>query len=119
MVAAFAANEDEGPDATITATGRRTKSTASAGNRSILILSPTVYDCYVLAFDVAGFLQTLSKSTQPGRHHLGRSGIQKPDNGQRELLCVRRQRPPNGCATDKGYEVSAPHVSPRLNRGTL
>ena len=35
VVAAFAANEDRGPDATITATGRRTKSTASAGNRSI------------------------------------------------------------------------------------
>ena len=35
VVAAFAANEDGGPEATIAATGRRTKSTASAGNRSI------------------------------------------------------------------------------------
>ncbi|MGA7534941.1 MAG: hypothetical protein WBW27_23975 [Pseudolabrys sp.] len=35
VVAALAANEDGGPEATIAATGRRTKSTASDGNRSI------------------------------------------------------------------------------------
>ena len=51
-----------------------------------LILSPSVYDCYVLAFDVTGLFQALSKSTQPGRDHFGRSGIEKPDDRRCELL---------------------------------
>src|SRR5262249_34438231 len=63
-----------------------------------LILSPSVYDCYVLAFDVAGFLQTLSESTQPARYHLGRSGVEKPDNGRCELLRVPHAGPANCCA---------------------
>ena len=60
VVAALAATSSVGP-ATITATCRRTKSAAKRRQPIVLILRPAVFDCDVLAFDVAGFAQALAE----------------------------------------------------------
>ena len=58
-----------------------------------LIVGPAVFDRYVLALDMTGFLQTLAKSAQTVHVRAGRRAVQEPDHRHRLLLRPRRQRP--------------------------
>lgn len=68
VVAAFAANEDGGPDVTITATAHQVH--RQRRQTVIVIFGPSVCDPHVLAIDITGLLKALSKSTQPSRHYV-------------------------------------------------
>src|SRR5262249_12813364 len=74
-----------------------------------LILGPAVYDCHVLALDVAALFQALAKFTQSARHRLLRSAVKEPNHRHCRLLCGRRERPRRRCAADERDELAAPH----------
>src|SRR5262245_21878453 len=76
-----------------------------------LPLQPVVLHRYVLALDVAGFVEAVPKSGGKGR--IGRSGIDKPDNWHRRLLRTHGERPRNRCTAQKRNEIAPPHASPR------
>src|SRR6516162_3261297 len=65
VVAALAARADNTPGDTITATRSLTRSAASAGSRSTWFPPPAIFDHQVLAFNVAGLVQTLPEASQP------------------------------------------------------
>src|SRR5262245_64208564 len=46
-----------------------------------LIFGPAVYDCHVIAFDIAVLLQALAKSAQPVREDVRRCGVEEPNDG--------------------------------------
>src|SRR5262249_51749262 len=72
------------------------------------------YDHYVLALDVAGLFQALSKPTQPRCDHFGRSGIEKPDDRRCMLLSACQARPNKNTRTGNSFdEVSSPHFATR------
>src|SRR5262249_27766036 len=58
-----------------------------------LILSPAVFNGHVLARDIAGFRQPLSKCAQMVSGRIGRSGVQIPDHPHCRLLRAPRERP--------------------------
>ena len=60
-VALAAATEAGALAAAITLTWRRTRSAASAGSRSVLILAPAIFDRDVLALDIAALFQALAE----------------------------------------------------------
>ena len=72
VVAAFAASAAGVPVAAITATWRRTRSAANAGNRSVFALRPAIFDRDVLALDIAVSLKPLTEGGQHARVRLGR-----------------------------------------------
>ena len=51
-----------------------------------------VLDRHVLAFDSASFVEAFAERGRIARVGFGPSVSDKPDHGQRWLLCVRRQR---------------------------
>jgi hypothetical protein len=59
----------------------------------ISTLRPAVFDCHVLAFDIAGLLQALAKSAHTVRESLGRLSIEEPDHRHGRLLRARGKRP--------------------------
>src|SRR5262245_60705726 len=80
VVAALAAKAETGPSAeAITVTCRRTNSPGA--------VRPAVFDCDVLALDMARLLQPLSKRAQTLHVVLKRCGAEEPDHRQRLLLC--------------------------------
>src|SRR5262249_20695865 len=100
VVAPFAGRAAGGFTA-ITATRRRTKSAASSGSRSKLVLGPAVHNRDVLSFDKAGILQATVKCPQAVREHLRRGAVEEPNHRHRRLLRVRRERPCGGCTADE------------------
>jgi hypothetical protein len=56
------------------------------GKPIVATLRPAEFDRDVLALDVAGFLQTLAEDSHEVRIGSGRSAMQVPDHGQRQLL---------------------------------
>ena len=91
VLAAFAANAAVAPPfVAITATRRRTSSAASTGSRSNSPSRPAVFD--LLALDIAGVFQALSKGAQLVRHGVRRSGIEESNHRHRRLLRTRRHR---------------------------
>src|SRR5262249_39887016 len=61
---------------------------------------------YVLALDVAGFVEALAE--RGGKGWIGRSGIDESDDRYRRLLRPRRERP-HCRAAEKGDEIATPH----------
>ena len=59
----------------------------------VLALQPVVLDRHVLAFDVAGFVETFAERGHIARGGIGRPVVDKPDHRQRRLLRARRERP--------------------------
>src|SRR6516225_7314757 len=74
-----------------------------------MTLSPAVFDSHVLAFDIAGFLQALAKSTHHIRIFSGECAIEKSDHRHRGLLRARRERPCSRRAAEQRDELPAPH----------
>src|SRR4051812_3697522 len=70
-------------------------------------MRPTGFHRYVLAFNVAEFLQALPKSVQPGRHQR-RPAAQKPDHWHGWLLRPRPQRP-RRCTAEQRDELAPLH----------
>src|SRR5262249_11499331 len=74
----------------------------------ILTVGPAVFDCYVLALDMARLLQGLSKRAQTLHVVLKRCGAEEADYGECRLLGARRERPRRR-TTEQRYELAAPH----------
>ena len=56
-------------------------------------MRPAVFDCDVLTFDEAAFLETLAECRHKVRNVLGRQNMDEADDRHRRLLCPRRERP--------------------------
>src|SRR5262249_34036923 len=67
-----------------------------------------VFDGYVLAFDIAGFVQTLAERGNERGERLRRPSDEEPDHRHRRLLRARRQRP-RGRTAEKREELAAHH----------
>ena len=91
-VAAFAASAAELPEVAITLARRRTRSAASAGNRSNCAARHAMFDRHVLAFDMAGFGETAAECIQERPTRSDRLRAEKPHHRHR-LLRARRKRP--------------------------
>src|SRR5262249_38077291 len=75
----------------------------------ILTVRPAVFDCYVLALDMARLLQGLSKRAQTLHVVLKRCGAEKPDHRHRRLLRARRERPRDSRAAEQCDERTSVH----------
>src|SRR5262249_14515858 len=74
----------------------------------ILTVRPAVFDCDVLALDMARLLQPLSKRAQTLHVVLKRCGAEEADHRKRRLLRARRERP--GChSAEERDELAPPH----------
>src|SRR5262245_35100436 len=78
------------------------------GKPIIVTLRPAVVDRDVLAFDVAGFLQTLAECANEVRIRSGRSAMKITDHWNNQLLRARRERPRRRTA-EQSDEVAAFH----------
>src|SRR6516164_2380611 len=63
------------------------------GKAIVVTLRPAVFDRDVLAFDVAGFLQTLAERANEVRIRSGRSAMKITDHWNNRSLRARRERP--------------------------
>src|SRR5262249_24769003 len=79
------------------------------GQSIIVTLCPAIFDRNVLAFDVAGLLQTLAEGGHVTRVSLWRCAVEEPDHRHRRLLRARRKRPSGYTSADKYDEVPPPH----------
>src|SRR5262245_1764378 len=77
----------------------------------VVTLPPAVFDCEVLALDVARLLEALAKCRQTARHRLGRSGVEEPDHRLRWLLRAGSQRPRGRRAAEQRDELAPLHHS--------
>ena len=73
---------------------------------------PIVFDCHVLAFDIAGFAQASLERAHTVRKQVRRFSAEETDHRLSGLLRTRRERPRGGRATDKGDELPPPRLSP-------
>src|SRR5262245_49237090 len=79
-------------------------------------ICPAKFNDDVLAIDVSDFIQPLTKRRYLPRIGIGRSGIEKTDDGQR-LLRARRERP--GCrAAEERDDFASSHGVPPSGRST-
>ncbi len=74
-----------------------------------LIVGETVYDCHVLALDIAGVFEALAKCTQAVRDHVRRPAVEKSDHRHGRLLRSRRERPSSRRAAEQRDEVASSH----------
>jgi hypothetical protein len=58
-----------------------------------LIVGRAVFDCDVLALNIAGFVQTLAKCAELDSPCLRRCGVNEPDHRDCRLLPARHERP--------------------------
>jgi putative ABC transport system substrate-binding protein len=70
---------------------------------------PAIFDRHALAFDIAGFLQTLAKRAQSVRERIGRCRMEKPDHRHRRLLRARPERPRRHRAAEQSDELPPRH----------
>jgi hypothetical protein len=88
----------------------------------VLALQPVVFDLYVLALDIAAFVEAPAECGHMMRGAIRRVVPDKPDHRQR-LLCAHRERP-SGCRADQERDELAPpqligpHVPPRFEDRT-
>src|SRR5262249_40058003 len=75
----------------------------------ILTVRPAVFDCDVLALDMARLLQPLSKRAQTLHVVLKRCGAEEADHRECRLLRARRQRPRSGRAAEERDEGAPFH----------
>src|SRR5262249_35863899 len=75
----------------------------------ILAVRPAVFDCDVLALDIARLPQPLSKRAPTLPVVLKRCGAEEADHRECRLLPARRERPRSSCAAEQGDELAAPH----------
>jgi hypothetical protein len=71
----------------------------------VLTLRPAVFDCDVLTFDKAGFVEAFAERGQIERPGVERTGTEKADDRHRGLLRVRRERPNRRRAAQQRDEV--------------
>ena len=79
------------------------------GQAIVLAPSPTKFDRYIFAFDIAGFIQSLAERGQIGHVALGRPDAEIPDHRHRLLLRARNERPCRCRAAKHGDELAAVH----------
>ncbi len=91
MVAFLAANADGAPVTTIRSTLRRTKSAASSGRRSCLLLGKSVLDGDILSLDPAKLAQLLPKRLHEDRATGSSAWIQ--ETYAEDFSCLLRLRP--------------------------
>jgi hypothetical protein len=72
-----------------------------------LALQPVVLHRYILALEVAGFIEALAERGGKGR--IGWSGIDEPDNRHSRLLRARRERPRRCAAEQRDERAAAAH----------
>ena len=77
-----------------------------------LSVRPAIFDRYILALDIAGFLQTLTECVHLGRVAVRRCAIEKSDHRERLLLRTHREWPCRHAA-EKRDEIASLHVPPR------
>jgi hypothetical protein len=75
-----------------------------------LPFSPAIFDRHVLAFDIVGFVQTLTKRGHVRTQTRQGCGVEVSDHQHRRLLRMRRKRPRNRRAAEKRDEPAPPHV---------
>src|SRR5262249_58596209 len=74
-----------------------------------MALRPAVFDRDMAALNVAGFFQSLAKSSYQVFRTVSGSAVEKPDHRYRRLLRPRRKRPRNRCSAKKRDELAASH----------
>src|SRR5262245_34484952 len=74
----------------------------------VLALQPVVLNHYVLALDVAGFVETFAERSGSARGGIGRTGADEAHDRHRRLLRARRERP-RSCAANQRDELAPPH----------
>ena len=79
------------------------------GQAIVLAPSPTKFDRYVFAFDIAGFIQSLAERGQIGHVALGRPGAEVPDHRYWWLLRTRLTRPRGRRTAEKRNELASLH----------
>src|ERR1035437_10558317 len=75
----------------------------------VLAPRPTVFDRYILAFDITGFTQAMSEGGKPRRVCFGRRAVQHPNYRHRQLLRARSKRPCGCSAAESQDELAPPH----------
>src|SRR5262249_15814814 len=75
----------------------------------VLPFRPAVFDCDVLALDIACLAQTLAKRAHEVSGMVKRCAIEKPDHRHRRLLRTRREGPAGRRAAKQRYELAALH----------
>src|SRR5262245_20869878 len=98
----------EGPFAKTAVTRRLTKSAASAGNRFVLILRPTIFNHNIAALYIADLFKALPECARHGRIAISGCAVQKADHWHRGLLRACRKRP-SRCAADERDELAPFH----------
>jgi hypothetical protein len=73
---------------------------------------PVVLDRHILAFDVAGVVETFAEGSCQARGGIGRPVPDKTDHRQRRLLRACRERPRNDSTAEKRDELAAFHGRP-------
>src|SRR5262245_59122475 len=89
--------------------GQATADEVSHERRQAIILAvePVVLDQHVLALDVAGFVEALSKRGRRTRRGFGRPSVDESNHWYRLLLRLRRNRPHRRCAAKQRDELAA------------
>jgi hypothetical protein len=84
-----------------------------------MILCETVFDRYVLTFDIAGLLQALAKRGQKLRVIAARPAGEESYHWHCRLLRAHGERPQGRRAPENSDELTSPHLSPKdLMRGS-
>src|SRR5476651_1085199 len=66
---------------------------SQCGQALVMIFRPTIFDRYILAFDVTDLAQPLTECRQEIRKGRGRCAVKKPDYRHRRLLRTQSKRP--------------------------
>jgi hypothetical protein len=76
-----------------------------------LTICPSVFDCDVLALDVAGFSEACAKRGHKPRLGNGHSSIEEPDHWNRRLLRVRSERPSRASKPRNELSRAGPRIA--------
>src|SRR5580704_3527180 len=68
-------------------------------------LQPMVLDRYILAFEVAGFIEAFAERGYKARGGIGRPGTDKPDHWLRRLLRPSGERPRDRSAAKRNLKI--------------
>src|SRR5215468_2203324 len=84
-----------------------------------LALQPVVFHRYVLALEVAGFVEGFAERSRIAPRGLGRPNVDEADDRHRRLLRARRERPSDGRAAQQCDEVAPSHAEKAYQRVAL
>src|SRR5258707_1271732 len=82
-----------------------------------LILSPANGRAHVLALDIPGVFESLTKCAQTVRVRVRRCWVEKADHRHRWLLRARRKRPRSSRAAEQRVEIAPSHRLALSGRG--